>query len=82
MKFKRILIVTAAFLMPLTTLAQASKVEVVKQNGRWQLLRNGSPYYIYGAGGQDHLDKLVEIGGNSIRTWSLENAEKYLDELE
>lgn len=60
--------------------AQPIKVEVVQTNSGYQLLRDGKPYYILGAGGQVHLDELIECGGNSIRTWSLENAQKYLDE--
>lgn len=59
--------------------AQAVKVEVIKTDNGYGLLRGGEPYYIKGAGGQVHLDKLVEIGGNSIRTWSLERAKEYLD---
>lgn len=60
--------------------AQAIKVEVQKSNnGEWQLMRNGMPYYIKGAGGDTQLDKLVDIGGNSIRTWSTDNAREVLD---
>jgi hypothetical protein len=33
-----------------------------------------------GGGGHVQLDKLVEIGGNSIRTWSTDNAKQILDE--
>ncbi|MGA9573419.1 MAG: hypothetical protein WBS20_05670, partial [Lysobacterales bacterium] len=53
-----------------TTWAQAVKVEVVKQGGKYQLLRNGEPYRVKGAGldGAD-LEKLAAHGGNSIRTW-------------
>ncbi len=61
--------------------SQVQKVEVRQNaNGDWQLLRNGTPYYIKGAGGSTLLDKLVEIGGNSIRTWSTDNAMEMLDE--
>lgn len=67
-------------LLSLGALAQSVKVELVPTNMGYQLLRAGKPYYILGAGGQVHLDELVDCGGNSIRTWSLENAEKYLDE--
>jgi hypothetical protein len=43
----------------------------IQQNGRrFELIRNGEPYFIKGAGGSKHMDKLVEAGGNSIRTWS------------
>ncbi len=47
-----------------------SIVEVKKTRHRFELIRNGEPYFIKGAGGNKHLDKLVESGGNSIRTWS------------
>lgn len=59
--------------------AQAIKVEVVQTDSGYTLLRGGVPYELKGAGGQTHLDKLSEIGGNSIRTWSLEHAKEYLD---
>ena len=67
----------------LTAVAVAQPVKVtVSQTpaGEWQLLRGGQPYYIKGAGGDTNLDKLVEIGGNSIRTWGTDNAKEILDE--
>ena len=33
------------------------------------LQRDGKPFFIKGAGGQDHLDELAKRGGNSTRTW-------------
>ena len=43
----------------------------IKQTGeQFELIRNGQPYFINGAGGSKHMDTLVEAGGNSIRTWS------------
>ncbi|MFM2255185.1 MAG: hypothetical protein RLZZ47_674 [Bacteroidota bacterium] len=60
--------------------AQVNPVFVIEVQGRWQLLRNGQPYYVIGAGGETHLNELVEIGGNSIRTWGSENAQTVLDE--
>ena len=51
--------------------AQAIKVEVVKNNGKYQLLRDGKPYQVKGAGLDDaSLEVLAAHGGNSIRTWS------------
>lgn len=47
-----------------------STVVIKRQGERYELLFNGKPYFIKGAGGGGHLDKLVEAGGNSIRTWS------------
>jgi len=45
-------------------------VEIREVNGLFQLYRGGEPYYINGAGGSEHLDLLVSVGGNSIRRWS------------
>ncbi|MDP5076140.1 MAG: hypothetical protein NWP82_06630, partial [Flavobacteriales bacterium] len=53
---------------------------IQEETGAWRLLRNGKPYDVRGAGGNVQLDKLVEIGGNSIRTWSTDNAQEILDE--
>src|SRR6188508_2471220 len=41
--------------------------------GGWELVRDGKPFFLRGAGGQQHLDVLVESGGNSIRTWGIES---------
>jgi hypothetical protein len=55
-------------------------VEVKYNDGRAQLYRHGKPYQIIGAGGTQHLDRVAEYGGNSIRTWSLHDAQRILDE--
>jgi len=44
------------------------------------LIRNGQPYFIRGAGGRTHLDRLVAAGGNSIRTWGADGLGEILDE--
>lgn len=77
----RLLLVFALILGTVSAaFAQAIKVEVkLNEQGNWQLLRGGAPYYIKGAGGHTQLDKLVSIGGNSIRTWSTDNAKEILD---
>jgi hypothetical protein len=56
------------------------KTEIVKTNNGFQLLRNGKPYYVKGAGGTEYLDVLNSIGGNSIRTWSTGDAKTVLDD--
>jgi glycosyl hydrolase family 2 len=60
----------------------AVPVAIKSIDDRLQLLRNGEPFLIKGAGGKLHFDRLAEYGGNSIRTWSTENAQSILDEAE
>ncbi len=53
-----------------------SRVEIQStDSGGFQLLRDGEPYFINGAGGTGHLEDLVKAGGNSIRTWGIEQLE-------
>ena len=56
-------------------------VKVVKQTDGWQLLRDGKPYYINGAGGDGPLKMLAQYGGNSSRVWGVDsNTKARLDE--
>ncbi|WP_196940493.1 glycoside hydrolase family 16 protein [Sphingobacterium pedocola] len=55
-------------------------VEIVKTATGYELLRGGKPYFIKGAGGSNYMDKLKNYGGNSIRTWSTNDAQRILDE--
>jgi hypothetical protein len=58
----------------------AHSVQVVEQpDGGYTLLRNGEPYVIKGAGGNQHLPLLAASGGNSIRTWGIETLERVID---
>ncbi len=59
--------------------AQVEPVTIKKINGQWELLVNNKPFYVKGAGGEKHLDVLLEAGGNTIRTWGTENAQEVLD---
>lgn len=54
----------------------------VRKKGKgFQLVRDGEPFFVKGAGGRDHLDQLVEAGGNSIRTWGVgPDTKRLLDE--
>ena len=40
----------------------SGKTEIIKSNEGFQLLRNGHPYYVNGAGGNEYLDVLKSIG--------------------
>lgn len=62
--------------------AQVVKVEVIKNDQAWQLLRDGQPYYVKGGGGKTELETLLAIGGNSFRTWSADDGLKILDKAE
>jgi hypothetical protein len=57
------------------------KVEIVGEQGSYQLLRGGAPYQVKGAGTQMPEDyySLAARGGNSVRTWSTDNAQEVLD---
>ncbi len=61
-----------------TLFAQAVKVEVAKTDQGFTLLRAGQPYYIKGAGGITHPDELQYLGGNSVRTWGVDEADEAL----
>ena len=67
--------------------AQAVKVEIVQQQGSYQLLRGGTHYRVNGAGlANGDLKTLAAHGGNSIRTWATvdgpEGTVKLLNEAE
>ena len=80
---KNVLILTLLFFLLATGAnAQTSKVTVVETNGSWQLMVDGNPYYIKGAGGSSNLEELKQIGGNTIRTWSVDSAQYILDEAQ
>ncbi len=64
------------------SLAEAVKVELVQKDGRWQLMREGKPYFIRGGGGDGDVPTLAAIGGNSKRTWGADHIEKILDEAQ
>ena len=53
---------------------------IVKTNTGYKLIRNGENYFVKGAGGYQYLNQLKDIGGNSIRTWGVDNAKQILDD--
>ena len=48
-------------------------------DGGYILVRDGKPSFVKGGGGDSHLDTLVACGGNSIRTWGIDQLEKTVD---
>lgn len=47
--------------------------------GRFELWRDGRPYFVRGAGGMDRLDRLATAGANSLRTWGTDQTERVID---
>lgn len=58
------------------------KVEVRKVDSSYRLYRAGKPYFIRGAGGSNYSDRLVQYGGNSIRTWDTRNGNEELQKAQ
>jgi hypothetical protein len=53
-----------------------AEVEVRQTGDRYQLVVDGQPFYIHGAGLEfGSQEKLAEHGGNSFRTWRTENGQ-------
>lgn len=48
-------------------------------DGRFTLLRNGEPFVVQGAGGTSFIDELVAAGGNSVRTWGIDDLERKIE---
>lgn len=73
--------IVAAALTAGMAVAEPVKVELAPTANGFQLLRNGEPYQIKGAGGTTSFDLLAKSGGNSIRTWGVDDAtEQLLDD--
>jgi len=58
--------------------AKAVKVELKQVKGRYQLYRAGKPYFVKGAGGGQFPERVAAYGGNSVRTWSTDDAPRVL----
>lgn len=58
------------------------KTQIVARPGGFQLMRDGKPYLIKGAGGDGPKAMLKAVGANSFRTWGADSLEKQLDEAQ
>lgn len=57
-----------------------ARVYIQKTDSGYELIRNGSPFYIRGAGGNGYLAALAETGGNTLRVYDTVNLKSILDE--
>ncbi|MDQ8181866.1 glycoside hydrolase family 2 TIM barrel-domain containing protein [Pelagicoccus sp. SDUM812005] len=58
-----------------------ARVEVRKTESGYSLFRDGVPFFVKGAAGYEHVRELSEAGGNSLRTWGMDQTEKALPEI-
>ena len=73
-------LVACLLLWPFAASADAIPVELRQTENGWQLLHDGEPYFIRGAGGTYSLQQLADAGANSLRTWGAEDLDTLLDE--
>lgn len=55
-----------------------SVVKLNKSDKGYELSFDGQPFFVKGAGGKYRLDELARRGGNSIRTWGVDNIDDIL----
>jgi len=60
--------------------ASASDVELRQTDSGWSLFRDGQPFFIQGAGGDESREMLKKCGGNSFRLWGADAIDRQLDE--
>ncbi|MDQ8187290.1 glycoside hydrolase family 2 TIM barrel-domain containing protein [Pelagicoccus sp. SDUM812002] len=58
-----------------------ARVEVRKTEDGYSLYRDGEPFFVKGAAGFEHVEKLAAAGGNSLRTWGIDQTEKALPDI-
>ena len=74
---------TLTFIFALSVMhAQVSEVAIRLKDAKWTLYVDGEPFYIRGGGGTVNLEQLKAAGGNTIRTWGIEQAQEILDQAQ
>lgn len=62
---------------PRPLVSKPSQVHISQNNGRYQLIVNGQPFYVKGAGLEfGNQEQLALYGGNSFRTWQTNNGQE------
>ena len=75
-------IASALMIVASPLMAQPTNVTLEETKQGWQLKRDGEPYYVNGAGGQASVELLSQCGGNSNRTWGVDDVEATLRHLD
>lgn len=52
------------------------KVQLVKTDGQWQIMRKGKEFYVNGAATNNFYSKVADFKGNAIRTYSVTSSTK------
>jgi hypothetical protein len=75
---KPLFLFTFLLLMAVRAGAQPVQVELRETPAGYALYRGGAPFYVRGAGGVQHLDRLAASGANAVRTWGSDQTEKVI----
>jgi len=61
---------------------RTNSVFIEKNKEGYQLIRNGSPYFIKGGSGSEFLLELKKVGGNTVRVYDTINLKASLDRID
>lgn len=77
----RVPLVWLSLLLPcfIAGCGKSTAVKIVPGQG---ITRGGEPYFVKGAGGDEHLADLAAAGGNSFRTWTTNGLGPLMDEAQ
>ncbi len=57
----------------------SAKVYIKKENGKYTIYKDGKPFFIKGASGNEHFGLLAQYGGNTVRYWDTVAIEEILN---
>lgn len=57
------------------------RVEIRETELGYSLFRDSEPYFVKGAAGFEYIKELSEAGGNSLRTWGIDQTQKALPDI-
>ncbi|WMI67642.1 glycoside hydrolase family 2 TIM barrel-domain containing protein [Mangrovimonas sp. YM274] len=63
-------------------MAEEATVRIIETEKGYEIIRNGEPFYIKGAGGKPFFKELSEAGANTLRLYDTTNTAEILDEAQ